>query len=383
MPLLKGIAWDHPRGFNPMIACSNEFKKTYPDIDIVWEKRPLQAFADRPIEQMAYDYDLMVIDHPHVGEASRKGLLLELDNYSEYKEDLDSFLKYSVGSSHISYNFNDHQYALAIDAAAPVSCYRKDLIEYLPETFEEIILLAEKKNNVMWPIKPVDSISSFNSIAANLGNAINKKHGSFIDRKIGISILEMMKKLADLIRPICLSMNPIETLEYMSMNDDIAYCPLLYGYSNYSRKGFKNSIITFSNMPSFDENKSNHSGSQIGGTGLAISKKSKFSKIALEYSFWVAGKKCQKNLFYDSGGQPSHLQSWKDTRINENSNNFFLNTLETLENSWLRPRYDGYMYFQDIAGSLINSYLKGELLADITIIKMESEFEKSLYVNQK
>ena len=48
--------------------------KINPDIQIKWDKRPLQAFADRPIEEMAFDYDFMVIDHPHVGEASRKNL---------------------------------------------------------------------------------------------------------------------------------------------------------------------------------------------------------------------------------------------------------------------------------------------------------------------
>ena len=30
------------------------------------DKRPLQAFADRPIEEMTDDYDLIVIDYPHV-----------------------------------------------------------------------------------------------------------------------------------------------------------------------------------------------------------------------------------------------------------------------------------------------------------------------------
>ena len=63
-----------------------KFNENHPDIQIIWEKRSLQAFADRPIELMAFDYDLMVIDHPHVGEASRKDLIYEL-NKSEKFED--------------------------------------------------------------------------------------------------------------------------------------------------------------------------------------------------------------------------------------------------------------------------------------------------------
>ena len=104
-----------------------------------------------------------------------------------------------------------------------------------------------------------------------------------------------MKKLADLVPRECLSMNPIETLDYMSTNDDILYCPLLYGYSNYSRLNFRESLIHFTDIPSFNGKENNYSGSQLGGTGLAISKSTKHLKTALKYSFWVASANCQKN----------------------------------------------------------------------------------------
>lgn len=381
MQLLKGIAWDHPRGFDPMVATAAEFKKNNPNFNIVWEKRPLQAFADRPIENMAYEYDLMVIDHPHVGEASRKGLIYELNNFLEYKDDLNSFKNSTVGLSHQSYNFNENQYALSIDAAAPVSAFRKDLIENIPKTFEETIKLAEK-SLVMWPIKPIDAISCFNSIAANLGKPINNVAEQFIDLSTGKLILKMMKQLADLVPKDCLKMNPINVLDHMSSNDEFIFCPMLYGYSNYSRKNFRKSIIYFGNIISFDENNKNCSGSQIGGTGLAVSKSTKNLAIALKYAFWIASEDCQKGLFFNSGGQPAHISAWKDKEVNNNCNQFFENTLETLKKSWVRPRYDGYMYFQDIGGTLVNKFLKGETSIDFTINEMKKEFEKSFYVNK-
>jgi multiple sugar transport system substrate-binding protein len=382
MEILKGMTWDHARGFEPMIASAKKFCSENPDVKIIWEKRSLQAFADRPIELMAFDYDLMVIDHPHVGEASRKDLIYELNHSEDYKNELKILEQESVGLSHQSYNFNDNQYALAIDAAAPVSSYRKDLLNNIPKTFEDVIQLAEK-SLVMWPIKPVDAISSFNTIAANLGNPINSKEGVFIELSIANSILEMMKKLADLVPRECLSMNPIETLDYMSTNDDILYCPLLYGYSNYSRLNFRESLIHFTDIPSFNGKENNCSGSQLGGTGLAISKSTKHLKTALKYSFWVASANCQRELYYDSGGQPGNVLAWRDDKINENCNNFFKNTLKTLDKSWLRPRYDGYMYYQDKAGTLINNFLKGENSIDFTVNAMKKEFDKSFYVNKK
>ena len=51
MPLLKGMSWDHPRGYDPMVASAKAFNEIYPEVKIIWEKRPLQAFADRPIEK--------------------------------------------------------------------------------------------------------------------------------------------------------------------------------------------------------------------------------------------------------------------------------------------------------------------------------------------
>ena len=382
MKLLKGIAWDHPRGFDPMVATANLFQKKNSEVEVKWDKRPLQAFADRPIEEMAFDYDLMVIDHPHVGEASRKNLIYELNNNKQYEGELISLEKNSVGLSHQSYNFNDNQYALAIDAAAPVSAYRYDLIENPPSTFEETIKLAEQ-SKVIWPIKPVDSISCFNSIAANLNNPINKVPEKFVEKDLAVEILQMMKKLSQLVPKDCLSMNPINVLDIMSDSDDFYFCPQLYGYSNYSRAGFRKSVVNFGNMISFDEDKNNCKGSQIGGTGLAISKSTKYLEIALKYSFWVASEICQTDTFYKSGGQPGHLKAWQNQEINDDSKNFFMNTLDTLQKSWLRPRYDGYMYFQDKAGTIINNFLKDNLTLEQALDNLLKEFERSFSVNNQ
>ncbi len=54
-------------------------KKLNPGVNIIWHKRSLQAFADRPLEEMTNEFDLMVIDHPHAGAASETGLLMPFD----------------------------------------------------------------------------------------------------------------------------------------------------------------------------------------------------------------------------------------------------------------------------------------------------------------
>mgnify|MGYP006113227289 FL=1 len=382
MITLKGMTWDHARGYDPMIATSKEYSKKNSDIEILWDKRSLQAFADRPIELMVHDYDFIVIDHPHVGEASTKKLLYNFSLAKNYSNQLEELSKRSVGMSHASYNFNNGQYALAIDAATPVAAYRPDLLDNIPSNINDVILLAEK-NKVLWPLNPVFCITYFNSIAANWGMPINTPEKHFIDKKIGIEILILMKKLTKLLPQECLKMDPIQTLDFISENNDKIYSPMLYGYVNYSREGFRKNRIKFDDMPSFDtSSKINCKGSQIGGTGLAISAFSKNIDLALDYAFWVASKDCQSSLFYFSGGQPGHLDAWKNNQINEDSLNFFLSTLKTMEKGWVRPRYNGYMYFQDVAGSIINDFLNSDDKEEIIIDKLTSEFEKSFDVNK-
>ena len=125
---LTGITWNHTRGYLPMVATAQRFSELHPDISITWHKRSLQPFADAPLAELASRFDLMVIDHPSIGEAAQHNLLLPLDEYLSTAFLADQAAN-SVGQSHASYIYNGHQYALAIDAATPISGYRPDLLE--------------------------------------------------------------------------------------------------------------------------------------------------------------------------------------------------------------------------------------------------------------
>ena len=74
--------------------------------------------------------------------------VLPLDEFLS-KEYLDDQLNNSVGYSHLSYNYDNKQWALAIDAATPAASYRKDLLEknntMLPQTWEDVLRLARKR----------------------------------------------------------------------------------------------------------------------------------------------------------------------------------------------------------------------------------------------
>ena len=371
---LKGMTWDHPRGYDPMIQSSKSFKeKKNNSINITWDKRPLQAFADRPIEQMTDQYDLIVIDYPHVGEVSAKGLLDNFDK-PQYFEKLFKLNKESVGKSHNSYFIDNHQWALAIDAASQVSVFRKDLINVLPSSWNDLIEFTKNKK-VFWPLKPIHAISSFYSICNNISKPFEANSKIFINKKIAITSLNMMKEVVKYLPIECLQMDPIQTCEYMAENKDILFCPYIYGFSNYSRNNFKRNVLTFSNVMDLGGN--GPVGTQLGGTGIAISNKSSFKKEAFEYAFWVASAECQKNIYYKSGGQPGNAIAWEDKAINDETNNFFYNTRSTLEGAWVRPKHNGFMQFQDLSGNIINDFLKNNLKEEHIYDKLNYEFKNS------
>jgi multiple sugar transport system substrate-binding protein len=106
--ILKGITWDHTRGFTSVVAAAQRFHELHPDTDINWQKRSLQEFADKPLEQLADEYDLLVIDHPWAGFAAESGILADLGALLS-QEFLDDQAANSVGQSHVSYNFDGRQ----------------------------------------------------------------------------------------------------------------------------------------------------------------------------------------------------------------------------------------------------------------------------------
>ena len=356
-----------------MVATSMQFCERHPGVEIIWEKRPLQAFADRPLEQMVDEYDLMVVDHPHAGVAAKSGLLLPLDNQG-FDKQLAQLAEESCGVSHSSYEFGERQWALAIDAATPISAYREDLIGAVLTTWSEVRNLAEQ-GQVIWPLVPINALMSFYNLLASLGEPFGE-NGAGVELGTGITVLEEMRSVSRHLPDECFSMDPINAYEWLASRSDRSYVPYLYGYTNYSRRGFRSHLVKAANIPALGNQ--GPIGSPIGGAGIAISAKSAYRDIALEYAYWIASADCQRGVFFEAGGQPANIAAWTDETCNSVSHNFFADTLDTLKASSLRPRHDGYMAFQDIGSDLVHAFLTGQRNASATISAINIAYERSL-----
>lgn len=356
-----------------MVVTSDVFcERHYPHAQIIWEKRSLQAFADRPIEDMADEFDLMVIDHPHVGDIAGSGILAPFDEIGREAE-LRLLEKQSTGVSHSSYNFEGRQWALAIDAATPVSAYRADLLANAPTTWDDVVDLA-KDGQVVWPLIPINALMSFFNVLANRGHDFGVTNDG-IDVEIGVNALMQMKRVSECLHQFCFDMDPIAAYEWLANRSSHSYCPYLYGYTNYSRAGFRPNLVEVTGPP--DHAGLGSTGSPIGGTGIAVSNRCQNKKIAFDYAFWIAHEECQKGLFFDAGGQPANRSAWTDHACNDKSAGFFKNTLSTLETSYLRPRHVGYMSFQDVAGDVIRNCLMGSVSEKNAVDQVNSLYQGS------
>lgn len=374
---LKGITWNHSRGITPLLAASQRYNELHPQIEISWTKRTLQEFADFSIEKLTEQYDLLIIDHPWVGCAAASNCVLPLDDYLPAVY-LQNQLDHSVGYSHPSYNYKNKQWALAIDAATPAASYRKDLLEQnniaLPQTWQQVIALA-KMGKVAVPAIPIDLLMNFYSFCIAFGKAPFGNKDEVIDVATGTLAIEAMKELYSVVDTKMFTCNPIAVAELMSATDNYWYCPFAYCYSNYSRTGYAKNILHYADVVTVNGNKLQ---TTIGGTGLAVAAFSKNKNAAIDFTQWIASEEMQRTFYMQHGGQPGHRSAWEDTGANTLTHNFFKNVLPVMDNGYVRPRYNGYLHFQDAAGLPLQQCIMQNENPAIALQKMNTLYQQSL-----
>lgn len=371
MIALRGITWDHPRGRKPLDGLVALYEATHPGKTVAWEARSLQAFADYPLDRLARQYDLVVVDHPHIPLASEQGLLRPLDG-AGYETQLAALSRQSVGASHASYAHDGHQYGLAIDAAAQVAAYRPDLITEPPMSWEEVRALL-KRGLVLWPGKPVDAMSSFLTLLAAKGAPVRPDREHLVEEDAALEVLAQLHELADHVPSACLKENPVEIAEQLVGCDDWVYAPFLFGYSNYSRRDFRPKRLAYVEAPLSE---AGFVGSCLGGAGIAVSSGSRNGPAAIELAFWLASAEVQTGSYYFHGGQPANVVAWDDAAVNQDCLGFFKATRRTLEHASVRPRLTWWVELQDRVGVLVNAALEREISDERCLKGLAVEHER-------
>ncbi len=370
------MTWQHRRAIDPLVETLPNFRAQHPGIDIEWTSRPLAGFEFQPVEQISRDYDLVILDHPFMGDAMRKGYLLPLDQLLAGR-DADY-----IGPSLATYRYDGAIYAVPVDAACQVAVVRPDIMARIgsatPVTWTEVLALgdavARQGLKLAIGLAGVHSLMTFLTLMAGLGKpCAQSPKEPFCDYAAAREALAILRGLLQFCPTEVFGWNSIRLHEVMVAEDLFAYCPAVYCYATYAEADQRRPL-RFADLPAVVG--ASPTGSTIGGTGLAISASCKAPEAALAYAAFTASAATQRQ-FARHHGQPARIEIWDDAEIDRIFGGCFAATRATIEGAWIRPRYPGYLGFQEQGGMLVEHHLRGDLGEAALLAKLQEAFVAS------
>jgi multiple sugar transport system substrate-binding protein len=367
------MTWDHPRGYAPLVAASRLWHERGGPL-IEWDRRSLQDFETYPVDELARHYDLIVIDHPHVGQVAKHGCLAPLETLVP-ADALAAIAAGSVGGSHESYAWEGHQLALAIDAATQVQAWVPGRIGQPVVRWRDLSGL-DIRSEVRLPLRSPHSLMALFSLCGLHGVALRNAGPELFPAQAERALADLAALVAA-VDPVCYAMDPIALLDEMGTADSaVAVAPLTYGYVSYAEEGFRSARIRFADVPVVGS--SIVAGTALGGTGIAVSAFGSDPPAAAQFAAWVASGPVQAGLYAAQGGQPAHAQAWDSDCANAPVEQFYRATRATIDSAWMRPRHDGYMGFQSAASDRLSEGLRRGEAPAATLAALNQLFRESL-----
>lgn len=358
-----GLTWDHPRGRNALEAAARQAQAG--GLSISWDTHSLEGFESAPIKALAERYDLIVLDHPHLGDAIEAGCLQPMEQVIG-AETLRSIASRAVGASLDSYRAAGSTWALPLDAATQVSVRRADLLDVPPADWAEVVARASQ-SPVALSLAGPHAYLTFASACQAFGSApARSMAASIVDAGTGIRVLEMLREIAATAPAGSERQNPIQLLERMRATDDIAYIPLVYGYVGYSARDAVRPLDV-SDAP---RGPSGEYGSTLGGTGIAVTSRAVVTDELVEHLRWLLDDEVQSGFIPAHDGQPSVRCAWESEDLDAQFRGFYRSTRNTIERAWVRPRFPGFTRLQQVLSALVRDALQGVTTAEETVAMM-------------
>ncbi len=366
--ILKGITWDHPRGFDPLVAASAAYAQGS-GVQVTWEKRSLQAFADEPIEQLAERYDLVVLDHPHIGQVAENGALAPLP----LPADLETS---TIGRCAESYVWSGECWAYAIDAACQMAVNRDNHYGPLPIYWDDFLKPDADRFRAITPLKPVDAFDTWLTLCASLKAQIPHNRDVFIAEGAAIRGLKILRALYRLGPDEAVDYNPINVLELLSQGGEFAYSPCLFGYINYAKPDFRAHRLSYCELPVHKDTLVRQS--ILGGAGLAVSAKTQHVDVAMDYARWLASDNIQSGVYLANNGQPASLKCWQAKARDPEYGRFFGGAFTTMSEAWTRPRDTWFIGFVDEVCELIPGFFRRGIPEDVFLKSLNALYQNHL-----
>jgi multiple sugar transport system substrate-binding protein len=372
-PPRRGLTWDHPRGYAALTAAAECAAVRRGGPLLTWDRQPLEGFESHPIGELARHYDLLVIDHPHIGEAVAEGCLVSLEDVFDVSLIADWSTR-TMGSAMASYAWGGQHWALPLDVATQVMALRPDLLAGpQPGTWDDVVRMSERcavTVSVAGPHAVLHLFALCAALGAEPGREDLLASAPFVEAWRILTVLHARSPRGTT------SLNPIELLETMAGSNAIALVPLVYGYVNYAVPAGGRHAVVFDDAPVAVSG--GRHGSVLGGTGIAITRRARVSPELHAHLVWLLSDEAQTQFIPFHEGQPSARAAWSDDAVNARWAGFYHRTAGTVAAALVRPRHAGYIAFQARASALIRAALHDGTDAITILDQLRAAWRNSL-----
>ncbi len=387
MITLRGRTWASRRGYGGLAASAEAYTQLRPDVQVEWEQLDFdELFYDsrRQFVTGSVNFDLLMIDHPWVGELAVNGWLVDMDELLTSVQQLD-LDEDADRSSLEAYRYDDgacaRLWSLPVDGACQILAFRPELVgtavDQLPGDWDSFLALGESLHEPPDHCAYTHQFGGPNhfltllGIAAALGDAPYSSPSRGLHRDAGARGLDILRRIWELsIESQVESPDTLvhRTFPLMMAEDRAAMCPGVFAYiTHYGGEGERQ--LAIADMPVMPE--TGKRTSLLGGMGLAIASASPHRDAAWEYATFVMSREVQGGVFVENGGQPGRVSALTSGYADAECAGFGPVLAAALDDCYIRPTPPGWHRAERAGGDVVSRFLAGEVAERETLAELD------------
>ena len=237
MTKLRGLAWDHRRCWGPLDASVAPYGGQPSRLEIAWDRRSLYEFGEAPLEAVLAAYDLVVFDHPFIGEIARGRLMVPFDELSD-REDEGASSSATRSASPGSPTSATGAMGAADRCRLPGRLLSPGpagrLWRSVPRSHDECWRLDARRAQGRQMARPAAGADRRHVPAADLRQSAGRRRGVHRSATRSSAPSASCASLRRSSHPMSPNWNPIRCYDHMVADDDVVYVPFAFGYVNYA-----------------------------------------------------------------------------------------------------------------------------------------------------
>ncbi|GAA0614609.1 ABC transporter substrate-binding protein [Virgibacillus siamensis] len=368
----------------------DSFNKSHENIEVELREMP----ADSGKQHDAYvtmlnakssEIDVFDIDVVWPAEFAQAGYTLPLDRFIQ-KDNVD-LSKYNQGALSAA-QFNGKQWAMPRYVDAGLLFYRKDLVDQVPKTWDELTAQAKKlQGKKGTDFGYVFQAKQYEGLVTNVVEYVASYGGQILNEKGEVVInsddtIQGIKKLVEIANADYV---PGNITTFTEVESETAFIegesvfirnwPYQWALANNKEKSEIAGKVGVAPLPAGDEK----SAAALGGWMAAINKYSEHKQASWEFLKYLTGPEGQKIMAIEGGKAPSYTPLFEDSEVLE-ANPFFKNEefVKGLDAAVSRPVAPNYQEISEIIQVSVSKAIAGQVSVEQAVKNMEKELKAAL-----